>query len=189
MNRISSDLHDEVGNLLSGITMQTQMLPVIPEENKTDFIKEIGQNTRRAVSTMRDLVWSIDSRRDLMDRISDACQQLLEPAGFQYEFDISGDLDQLKKLNPKAKKEIFLIAKEAINNIVKHSNGDEVSIALAEKNRQLELIILDNGTQSQNTSTSGQGLENMQHRTQQINGELKVHQNSQGYEVKLLVPL
>ena len=72
---------------------------------------------------------------------------------------------------------------------MKHSNGNEVSIALSEKNRQLELVISDNGTQSQNTSTSGQGLENMQHRTQQISGDLKVHQNSQGYEVKLLAPL
>ncbi|NND07054.1 MAG: hypothetical protein HKN87_11810 [Saprospiraceae bacterium] len=190
---ISSDLHDEVGSLLSGITMQTQMLNMVPEAKRGAFIREIGDNTSRAVSTMRDLVWSIDSRRDkiedLIDKISDTCHQLLEPAGFKYKIDLGGNIDHLKKLNPKAKKEIYLIAKEALNNIVKHSNGSKVSIILTEKNGLLKLTILDDGTKSKIATTSGQGLDNMQYRSQQINGQLQVSQDFDGYRVVLSTSL
>ncbi len=186
---ISSDLHDEVGSLLSGITMQTQMLDVLPDHKKSDFIKEIGANTHRAVSTMRDLVWSIDSRRDkiedLLDKISDTCHQLLEPAGFKYEIKVSGNIDQLKKLNPQAKKEIYLIAKEALNNIAKHSNGNKVQINMTESQRKLELNIRDNGITSENRSSSGQGLENMTYRANQIGGSVEIFPRQDSYTVQL----
>ena len=190
---ISSDLHDEVGSLLSGITMQTQMLEVIPDDQKSDFIKDIGVNTRRAVATMRDLVWSIDSRRDkiedLKDKIADTCHQLLEPAEFKYEINLSGDIIHLRTLNPKTKKEIYLIAKEAINNIVKHSNGDTVKIRLFAMRNQLRLTISDNGDSQAKPSLSGQGLENMKYRTNSIGGKIKIGQSNGIFEVQISVPL
>ena len=190
---ISSDLHDEVGSLLSGVTMQTQMLSAIPEEKRPAFIKEIGENTRKAVTTMRDLVWSIDSRRDkiedLKDKIADTCHQLLEPAGFEYEIHLDDRSDRIKKINPKSKKEVYLIAKEAINNIVKHSSGRQVNITLAEQNKALQLTIEDNGNNAKNASKSGQGLENMQYRANSVGGKFKIDQSDDHFEVQVLVPL
>ena len=191
---ISSDLHDEVGSLLSGVTMQTQMLEVIPDEKRSDFIKEIGENTKRAVTTMRDLVWSIDSRRDkiedLKDKISDTCHQLLEPAGFQYSIDLDDQSDRIKKINPKSKKEIYLIAKEAIHNIARHSTGDQVNIRLIENKNDLQLTIEDNGTKStKNKSTAGQGLDNMQYRAKEINGSVEILRKKDSYVVKIVAPI
>ena len=186
---ISSDLHDEVGSLLSGINMQTQMIEVVAEDKRRDFLQEIAHNTQRAVSTMRDLVWSIDSRRDkvedLKDKIAETCHLLLEPAGFKFDI-LSTNTGSTTNLNPRVKKEIYLIAKEAINNIVRHSNGNYVAITLTIESGKLELSIKDNGEAlSSQSPSAGQGLENMNYRAEQINGALQVGPVVDGFEVKL----
>ncbi|NND31652.1 MAG: hypothetical protein HKN76_03610 [Saprospiraceae bacterium] len=190
---ISSDLHDEVGSLLSGITMQTDMLAVVPEDEKPGFIREIGENTRRAVTTMRDLVWSIDSRRDkvidLKDKMTDTCHQLLASAGFKYDLKLSESEGKAISMNPRAKKEIYLIFKEALTNITKHSNGDQVSIEMRTENKELHLSIKDNGKKIKKGSLSGQGSDNMHHRAKLINGQLSINQQPDFYEVVLVAPL
>lgn len=186
---ISSDLHDEVGSLLSGINMQTQMIDVVPDNKRRDFLQDISQNTQRAVSTMRDLVWSIDSRRDrvedLKDKIAETCHLLLEPAGFTFNINFS-NAGGSKALNPKLKKEIYLISKEAINNIVRHSNGGKVQIDLTIESSRLKLRIKDDGTVGENTQKSaGMGMENMQFRAEQINGHLQAGMQKDGFTVML----
>ena len=190
---ISSDLHDEVGSLLSGINMQTQMIDVVPDNKRRDFLQDISQNTQRAVSTMRDLVWSIDSRRDrvedLKDKIAETCHLLLEPAEFTFDINFSNPGGSTS-LNPKLKKEIYLISKEAINNIVRHSNGDSVLIDLRIDSNRLMLLIRDNGHPAANSVPStGMGLENMQLRARQINGNLKTGMQGHGFSVELDCPI
>ncbi len=190
---ISSDLHDEVGSLLSGINMQTQMIDVVPDSKRRDFLQDISQNTQRAVSTMRDLVWSIDSRRDrvedLKDKVAETCHLLLEPAEFTFTINFSNS-DWSTNLNPRLKKEIYLISKEAINNIVRHSNGNKVVIDLSIESNHLKLLIRDNGCPAANSVPStGMGLENMQLRAKQINGALKTGMQQHGFTVELDCPI
>jgi len=190
---ISSDLHDEVGSLLSGITMQADMLSVLPEDEKPGFIKEIGDNTRRAVTTMRDLVWSIDSRRDkvvdLKDKMTDTCHQMLGNSKFEYKLELSDSSKYMGTINPKVKKEIYLIFKEALTNILKHSSGDNVSILMANEDKKLDLRIIDNGKGRKLFSLSGQGLDNMKHRAKIINANIWISQHDDFFEVRLEAPL
>ncbi len=192
---ISSDLHDEVGSLLSGISMQADIVGSLPDASaQRSMLKEIGSNTRRATTTMRDLVWSIDSRRDkvrdLKDKIVEACSMMLSAAGFDYRVLIHPDVDQEAILNPELKKEIYLICKEAINNVAKHSNGSMVQINLNGSSKMLKVSIRDNGLKADTKSLSaGQGLDNMQHRAKKINSDLVIKQDENSYEVGLVVPI
>ncbi len=190
---ISSDLHDEVGSLLSGIYMQTDMLPAVPDKEKPSLISEIGDNIKKAVTMMGDLVWSIDSRRDslldLKDKITDTCHQWLNQASFRYKIELNAPDQGLTELSPAVKKEIYLVCKEAINNVIKHSNGDLVEIKLTHLDNKLSLMVRDNGTKSLNASLSGQGLQNMERRAQTVGGKLTIKKGADYFQVIMEVPV
>jgi signal transduction histidine kinase len=90
-------------------------------------------------------------------------------------------------LNPFVRQNIYLIFKESVNNIAKHSNATEVKVALAQKNGALEMAITDNGTTANPSKVKGQGLENMQLRAQRIGGTLDIQQLAEGFSVRLRV--
>ena len=191
---ISSDLHDEVGSLLSGISMQADLINSLPDEKQIgNMLQEIGHNTRKAMTTMRDLVWSIDSRRDkvkdLKDKIAETCSKLLSPKHFEYHVDVNPSLNLETTLNPKVKKEIYLICKEAIHNIAKHSNGNTVHITIDESNKEMEVTIRDNGHPENDQGSTGQGLDNMQRRANQVGGKIKIEKSVDSFEVKCIVPV
>ena len=190
---ISANLHDEVGSLLSGISMQAQTLEYIPKNEVPSIVKDIGNNTRQAVSTMRDLVWSIDSRRDkvvdLKDKIAETCHRVLANSKFTYSIEFDEHSDVMKTINPKMKQELLLIFKEALNNILKHSNGDKIAVRLLLKNKFLHLEINDNGTHRDSQSHTGQGIDNMKYRAQEINGQLRINQTEKSFSVEAKVPI
>lgn len=192
---ISSDLHDEVGSLLSGISMQADIVETVPNEDlKKKMVKEIGSNTRKAITTMRDLVWSIDSRKDrikhLKDKIIEACSKLLSSKKFTYSVDIDDQINEERQLNPRVKKEIYLICKEALHNIQRHSNGDQVEIQLKKTSQNIQLLISDNGTPAAaKIIPTGQGLDNMRRRAKAVGGNLEIKRSTNRFQIQLNVPL
>jgi len=96
--KISSDLHDDVGSLLSGLAMQTELMEINASETDKFKLQKIAGISRNAISQMRDLVWSIDSRRetveDLLERMRELAEELLLPK------DISFQMDSFNVKNP-----------------------------------------------------------------------------------------
>ena len=90
-------------------------------------------------------------------------------------------------LNPFVRQNIYLVFKEAVNNIAKHSNAAEVRISLAQKGELLELTVADNGTPVPGSKVKGLGLENMQLRAKRIGGTVEIEQGAAGFVVRLLV--
>ena len=185
--QIASDLHDDVGSSLTEIALQTDLLQAGPgndEIKKT--MKQLGEQSRKVVSSLDDIVWSIDSRNDtagdLTDRMQDYVNQVLSQKDIEvhYEFD---DLKMQERLPVDVKENIYLIFKESVNNIAKHSNATKVYICFAFSGRNYELTIRDNGTAIQNGSRkSGQGLRNMHMRAERIGSEIQISENG-GYKV------
>ena len=93
------------------------------------------------------------------------------------------------RLKMDARKNIFLIFKESINNIIKHSGATAISIALNKINNQIVLIIADNGKGFDTTALSNRnGLKNMVRRANEIKGNIKINSQSEnGTTIKLLV--
>ncbi|MBN4047254.1 two-component system sensor with a ligand-binding domain protein, partial [bacterium AH-315-P13] len=188
--KISSDLHDDVGSLLSGLAMQTEMLEISAKGEDKSKLHKITKISREAISKMRDLVWSIDNRRertlDLIERMEELADELLLSKGIVYQIS-KGNLNINKKLPITVKQELFFIFKEAITNILRHSNANKVTVNFKNNSGLGILKIIDNGTKSKQNSKTGFGMENMKMRAKKMNAEINFY-NTNGFTILIKLP-
>lgn len=190
--RIASDLHDDVGASLTEIALQSDFLlaGTVQRELK-DSLTQIGRQCRKIVGSLDDIVWSIDARNDslgdLTDRIQDYALGVLDLMQFDIEYAFDS-LPMEKKIPVEIRENTYLIIKEALNNVVKYSNGDRVVIRLTLEEHTLNAVVSDNGYAITNSKKTGHGLRNMEMRAQRMNGILTID-NKDGFSVSLQVPL
>jgi signal transduction histidine kinase len=137
---------------------------------------------------MSDVVWSIDARNDsmldLLDRMRDFAFSVLTIKEIQVEFKTK-NLTLTKKIQIDYRQNIFLIFKEAINNIAKHSEATMVTVNLENQRDVFFLRIADNGRgYLLENGQNGNGLKNMKMRSQRLGGELSINSNH-GVEIVL----
>lgn len=195
--KISSDLHDELSGLLAGIAIQSDLLKLkIQDHAQREKLNMIGEVSRKAISKMSDVIWSIDSRNDkvedLLQRIKEHLMETLSPREIKYYINI-------KKINPKAsipvniRQDLYFIFKEAINNVAKHSNAEEVVVSLFNDSKHFKMVIKDDGNTNnipddkRKGVKSGQGIANMRMRAHRLDAELLIT-NQNGYRVELNMP-
>lgn len=186
---ISSDLHDDVGTILSGIAASSELLHY---KNKIDTdesnkLKELSEMSRRAMDGMRDVVWAIDSRKDkyedLIARMRNFAEQTLSTKNIAHNFRIE-NIEGESFLDPVTRQNYYLIFKEAITNIIKHSDATKVDISFIKKGASYILSIHDNGNKTSSLPISGLGLSNMKMRAEKINAQLQINANN-GFCIKL----
>ena len=186
--KISSDLHDDVGSMLSGLAMQTELMELNASEADKSKLQKIAGISRNAISQMRDLVWSIDSRRettnDLIERMQELGEELLLPKGISFQINHSTVNYPNRKLPAQIKQNIFLIYKEAITNILRHSDASTVDITIRNYNKGCELLIKDDGSKKESYKSTGLGLSNMQLRAEAINSTVTFKMDD-GFSVHL----
>ncbi|MBI5856712.1 MAG: hypothetical protein HZB42_03595 [Sphingobacteriales bacterium] len=185
--KISSDLHDDVGTILSGLAMQSQMLTYSAKEEQKESLNEISNMSRDAMEQMRDTVWAMDSRKDkyenLIDRMRAYAEKNLSMKNLTHEFIIE-NVDSKKFINPEKRQTIYLIFKEAITNILKHSDGNHVAIHFTGEKNKLRLSVHDNGSKKPASHSDGLGLSNMKMRAEKIGVTLNVKHN-EGFIIEL----
>lgn len=189
--KISSDLHDEVGTLLSGLAMQTEVLELTARKEDKSKLHRIAELSRSAMLSMRDTVWAIDARKDkfenLLDRMREHAEETLTPRNFRFNIEVEG-IDLKKSIPVDFRQNLYLIYKEAVTNIAKHSNGDAVQISLSRHGDAFELRIEDNGkVVEKEYKSTGLGMSNMQLRAERLGGVLEVDKVD-GYSVLLKIP-
>lgn len=189
--RIASDLHDEVGGSLTGLYLQMQMMEMKASEQEKSSLSKANNIINESITKMRDLVWSIDARSDswgkTIERMEDFASDVLSPRDIQIHFHHQMDLNS--PIDARTKHNLYLIYKEALNNIAKHSNATKVDIHIIAEKDKLFFTIQDDGTPSARKSFSGQGLQNMQMRAERLGGKIITQQNEQGFVVKLEAPI
>ncbi|MGB5983408.1 MAG: two-component regulator propeller domain-containing protein [Nonlabens sp.] len=189
--KISSDLHDDVGSLLSGLAMQTELMEKNANESDKNRLHKIANISRNAVSQMNYLVWSIDSRREtvdhLIERMCELAEELLLPKEISFYLDTSDIKNPEKKIPAQTKQGIFLIYKEAITNIVKHSDASVVHVSIKNQHKCCQFVIKDNGSKKESYRSSGLGLSNMEMRAEKLKAKLKFGYDK-GFGVALDLP-
>ena len=195
--RIATDLHDDIGASLSRMAILSEVVKQqtgslsAPGGNghhaqSTAILNEIADSARGLVDSMSDIVWSIDPRKDdlrsVVQRVRQFASDVLEPKGIDWSFIVPAEVETLK-LDPDARRHIFLIFKEAVNNVARHADGARrVSITLKAEGRQLAGEVCDDGrgfTPKANgeaivRTRGGNGLGNMRARAAEIGGRLNV---------------
>ena len=195
--QIASDLHDDVGASLTEIALQTDFLQTTNKDSEMNsMLKDIGQISRNVVSSLDDIVWTIDARNDtigdLTDRMQDYANHVFGKRDVQvtYRFE---DADMSCKMPVEERENIYLIFKESMNNIAKHSKADHVWVRLKYQNDGFKMVIKDNGSGSNqmkelkgngNVRKSGHGLMNMKMRSKRIGAKLNIKQEN-GFEIEV----
>ncbi|MCB0668241.1 MAG: hypothetical protein KDC80_20585 [Saprospiraceae bacterium] len=189
--KISSDLHDDVGGLLSGLAMQTELLEYTATDKDKPKLKRISDMSRNAMAQMRDVIWATDARKDryedLIVRMKEYAAEILFSRDITCHFQVKGILPE-KKLPVQIRQNLYLIFKEAITNVAKHSNATRAEVSLIKDGSNFQMIITDNGTAiSENghiSSLNGSGLKNMEMRAENINAKFSINKEK-GFTVKL----
>jgi signal transduction histidine kinase len=191
-SRIASDLHDEIGSNLSSISVSSQIVKKSEHLNSEEknMLEEIIVTARESADSIRDIIWFInpdhDNQKDLILRMSDTAAKLLN--GIDYSF-IMNKTEKINIKDLKIRKNLFLIYKEILNNIVKHSKAKKVRIYLEEKSKYLQLKVIDDGVGFDETQiVLGDGIKNLKQRTETINGLLEIKSKpSNGTTITLAV--
>ncbi|MEP7129327.1 MAG: triple tyrosine motif-containing protein, partial [Chitinophagales bacterium] len=180
-NRISSDMHDDLGADLSNILMLTR---ISNQSNKNEPLKnkqlsEIEQFTTRLIGKVDEIIWALnpnqDSLQDLVDYINDYCGQFLDHAFLKGKINIPYPVPN-KNITAVFRRNIFLVIKEGINNIIKHSGATSFSLELKFDGGQVDITLQDDGKGflDNDKLERGNGLINMQKRIKQLGGEIDI---------------
>ena len=146
------------------------------------------------MNRMGDIVWSLkpfsEDKNTLAGRLKNYSNELLASKNIECEFDIDEAANNII-INPVARKNILLIAKEAMNNIAKYSKASVVSISLRKVNDEVILDIKDNGIGFDKALLKpGNGLQNMEHRSELLNGQCKIESTpSSGTHIRCSFPI
>ncbi len=174
--QIASDLHDDVGSLLTEISLFSGNLRISGNvgkvnEQKLDKIVALSQD---ATSSMSDILWAIDVRNDfsgsLSDRIREHAEEIFLPANIELNFS-SEIVSHKQKMPAETRQQIYLIFKEAVHNIMKHAQATSVDISFYYSQSGFHLKVVNDGVEKCTPDrSSGQGLKNIKMRASKIGG-------------------
>ena len=194
--RIAQDLHDELGAALTRIGLLTDLArkPGTKPEAVAADLNAISTTARDSVQALDAIVWAVRPGNDSLDSFADYvgrfAEELLRPAGLRCRFDLPMELSD-RRLGTEARHSLFLVVKEALNNVVRHAQASEVWLRLAGDARRLVISIEDNGRGlSPAPAGSGHdGLANIRERVERLGGRLEVESPpGGGTQLKLEVP-
>jgi signal transduction histidine kinase len=190
--RIARNIHDELGASLTHISLITQ---AAQHENPTQAstFEKIYEATHEITRSMDEVVWAVNPKCDDLENlvyyVSNFAQRLLSAAGIRCRLDLPQTLPALRLSSP-VRHNLFLCCKEALNNAVKHSRADLVTIAIKMADSTLQLVIADNGRGlNQPTSSAGpnalriaagQGLDNLRTRMAEVGGTCEFSDQPEG---------
>jgi len=194
--RIATDLHDDVGSGLSQVSVLSEVISrrVGQEAEVAAELSTIGSLSRDLVDSMSDIVWAINPGRDRLSDLSHRMRRFASDVfmahGAEFIFDVPHPTRDIK-LGPEIRRELYLIFKEAVNNVVRHSGCTAVKITFLISDGALELAVHDNGEGFDPGSDSeGNGLANMRLRAGRLGGDLRIDSNKgHGTKVNLVAPL
>lgn len=193
---IARDLHDEIGSNLSSISIFNQVAKESISRKKDDVIPvldKIGEYTQISQEAMNDIVWMIDSKNDRFENILVKMRTHAAETIGSTSIHLHLNLDErLKnvKIDMKQRKNLYLIFKESLNNILKYAQCKSVWIDLYENDKMITLMIKDDGRGFKLEDTRGNGLVNMKKRAMEIKGVLTIDSlPGKGTSVKLVFDL
>jgi ligand-binding sensor domain-containing protein/signal transduction histidine kinase len=203
--RISRDLHDEIGSTLGSISIYSEVAKKRSErnENPVTVLSKIGIASRELIEKMSDIVWSLNLNHEnfaqMQHRMGGFATMILTPRNIRYELKVDRNCKQIELTNAQTKN-IFLIYKEALYNIVKYAACTTVRIEFHSSDNNVVMTIRDNGEGfnqfssekigSPDQSLGGNGIKNMYVRSEEIQAILKVEsQKNEGTTIRLTIPL
>ena len=191
-NRISTDMHDELGSGMTHIRLMSELAKSKMKQNTPAEIEKISQSADDVLNKMNAIIWSMNSKNDslgnLISYIRAYATEYLEGTSVKCQVSIPNEIPE-KELSGDKRRNIFLCVKETLNNMLKHSGATELVIDIL-TDGMLSIRIHDNGRgiDLHKIRQFGNGLQNIKRRMESIGGEFAI-KNSNGTETILTLPL
>lgn len=178
-NRISADMHDDLGAGMTTISLYSELAKNKLAQNPIPEIEKISSAANELLTKMNAIIWSMsnsnDSLSNMIAYIRSYALEYFEDTGVHCKIDIPDNLPNIQVIGT-IRRNVFLVVKEALNNILKHSKATEVSITLVRVDDSLILYIHDNGRgiDMEKLRQFGNGLKNMKKRMTDIGGDFTI---------------
>jgi signal transduction histidine kinase/ligand-binding sensor domain-containing protein len=192
-SRIATDLHDDIGSSLSQIAILAEVArrrAGVAAPGVAEPLASIATTSRDLVDAMSDIVWAVNPRTDtlgdLTRRMHRFAAEILGGADIELTFSAPpSDVDM--KLGADLRRELYLILKESVNNIARHSGATQATVDLTLARHELTLTISDNGRGfDPGVSVDGNGIASMRKRAATFGGDFTIDSGpGQGTRVSL----
>jgi signal transduction histidine kinase len=195
--RIASDLHDDIGSNLSLIAGLSEMLNAQVRNTNgqiAERLSVIASVSRRSVDAMSDIVWAVNPKRDnvldLAHRMRRFASDTLSARNIEFHFE-TPTAESNVAMNAEVRRESFLIFKEAINNIARHSGCKSAAAMLKVERAMMVLELSDDGRGFDQVSHDhGHGLESMRRRAEKLGGQFElISKLGEGTTITLKAPI
>jgi signal transduction histidine kinase/ligand-binding sensor domain-containing protein len=188
---IATDLHDDIGSSLSQIAVLSEVARAgVEPENRLpqESLEKVGSLAREMVDSLSDIVWSIRTEPDGLDslvrRMREFALDVLVSQGIAFDLRTPQQGDKLH-LNLHARRQMFLMFKECIHNVSRHSGCTAVRVELKVEERELSLTVADNGRGLSPAGKSrewigGNGIPGMRRRAESLGGSIQFSSTAGG---------
>jgi len=176
--RISADMHDELGAGMTAIRLLSEIARNKMKENTPVEIDKISHSANDVLNKMNAIIWSMNNSNDTLDNLISYIRsyslEYFENTPIHCTVYTPENIP-LQELTGDKRRNIFLSVKETLTNALKHSNATEITITITLDNN-LKIIIADNGKgiDKENLRKFGNGLKNITRRMEAINGTFKI---------------
>lgn len=176
--RISHDMHDDLGAGISALKLQAEFLKQKAKDNDLiDDINELLKTSEEMNISMREMLWSLNSGNDTLGSFVNYAKLYSENFLKKSKIKLNVSIENIqndKAISTEQRRNLFLCLKEALNNAYKHSEASQVHLSLIQKDKEFMMKISDNGIGINPENSKGNGLRNMHRRMDEQNGQCEI---------------
>jgi signal transduction histidine kinase len=187
-------MHDDFGANLSRIKFISEKMQLTQSGNAqlTKDLTKISDYSDEMAEKMNEIVWALNQRYDSVADLVSFCRsyasEFLQDKNIHFAF-FSNDIPD-KMIQGESRRNIFLVIKEALHNLAKHSQATESRLIFHFSVDQVKVEIIDNGKgfSKESIRPFANGLENMKKRIENVGGNLLI-ESVQGTHIRISVPI
>lgn len=184
--RIAKDLHDGVVQDIISMKFIIRDLPDTQE--KSNILKRLDKTANEVRNISHQMMPFALKELGLIPATKDLLERLLIPNNIKYEFEKIGDFD--KRLPEKIEVSLYRILQELINNVIKHSKADAVTVTISNRKGNLLLLFEDNGKGlGQGVRNVGLGMTSLDSRVKMLKGKIEFESENAGTTAIINIPL
>lgn len=176
--RISREMHDDIGAGLTQIILMSESAKNKATVSNQKELLDISNTSRQLVGNISEIIWSLNPEDKTLEQLlaymREYISKQLEYAGISYHIELPDDVKNILLSNEQLRN-ILLVAKETVNNAIRHSRANNITIKAIYRPGSLQFEVRDDGLGfDPQKDHPGNGLRNIRQRTDEIGGELNI---------------
>jgi signal transduction histidine kinase len=189
-NRISREIHDELGASLTSISLSTELLRT-KLKDQSEEIDKISNTSSTMVDSLNEIIWSLNSGNDSLKSLVAYTRKMffsfLDDTTIVPQF-FATPINEDIILPGSIRRTLYLTTKESLNNAIKHAQAKHIKLNIIVEDEKLVLQIKDDGKGIISTNEFGNGLRNMKENIEKIGGHFLI-QSEYGVTITIEYPL